>query len=146
MSDLLLEMKTLKELHAEHPPEKEIVLMKNRYDRELQIAERDATLLKDADPARKIGLKFIKIFKERKTEILLYLSEPLVPFANNQAERDIRMVKLRQKISGGSRTQHGAKIMCRIRGFISTCRKQNSNVLEAIQSLFLKNPVDLNYT
>lgn len=145
MSTLLIQAKQLKEAHAGHPPQSETILLHNRFDYELQLAQRHALLLKEADPARKMSLKLIKVFKERKDQILLFLTDPLVPFTNNQAERDIRMVKLRQKISGGFRTQQGAQIMCRIRGFISTCRKQNINVLTAIQSVFLNQPVELKY-
>jgi len=59
---------------------------------------------------------------------------PGLPFTNNQAEQDIRMIKVKQKISGGFRTSKGAENFCTIRGFISTNRKQNINVFSAIQN------------
>ena len=72
--------------------------------------------------------------------VLAFLCDPDVPFTNNQGERDIRMEKVRQKISGCFRTFHGAEVFARIRGFISTCRKQGRNILEELENAILGNP------
>ena len=71
---------------------------------------------------------------ERKEDVLRFLVDPTVPFTNNQAERDIRMMKLRQKISGGFRSDQGAKIFATIRSFISTAKKQGWKIIEALTS------------
>jgi transposase len=68
--------------------------------------------------------------------ILAFLSVPQVPFTNNQAEQDIRMIKVRQKISGSFRTLKGAQVFATIRGFLSTARKQGINLLQALTQAF----------
>jgi transposase len=72
--------------------------------------------------------------------VLAFLHDFAIPFDNNLAERDLRMVKVQQKISGGFRTPRGASQFCRIRGFIVTLRKQGSQVLTALQSVFADAP------
>ena len=59
-----------------------------------------------------------------------------IPFGNSLDERDIRMTKLKQKISGTFRSGDGAKTFCRIRGYISTVRKNSLSVIDAIQAAF----------
>ena len=59
-----------------------------------------------------------------------------IPFDNNLAERDVRMAKVRQKISGTFRSLDMAKAFCRIRSFISTARKRAFNTMDAIEKIF----------
>ena len=68
--------------------------------------------------------------------VLRFLSDLRVPFDNNQAERDLRMMKVQQKIAGCFRSQAGAAAFCRVRGYISTLRKQGLHVLTALEQVF----------
>jgi transposase len=63
-----------------------------------------------------------------------------VPFDNNQSERDLRMMKLRQKISGTFRSFRALENFCRIRSYVSTARKNSVNALDALQRVFLGRP------
>ena len=75
-----------------------------------------------------------------KADYLRFVGDFRVPFDNNLAERDLRMSKLQQKISGCFRTEGGANSFCRIRGYISTLRKQDHKLLPALLSLWTDTP------
>ncbi|HLJ31960.1 MAG TPA: IS66 family transposase [Candidatus Babeliales bacterium] len=74
--------------------------------------------------------------RDFKTETLRFLYDDEVPFTNNAAERDLRMVKLKQKVSGSFRKRSGAKVFLAIRSFVSTIQKQGKNILEYIKDVF----------
>ena len=79
-------------------------------------------------------------FRDHPDSILAFMRDFAVPFDNNQSERDLRMMKLRQKISGTFRSFQSLVNFCRIRGYVSTARKNGVNALDALQRVFLGNP------
>lgn len=78
---------------------------------------------------------------ERRDQVLRFLTEAWVPFDNNQAERDLRMAKLKQKISGSFRSEAGAAAFCRLRSYVSTMRKQGKAVLAVLQAAIEGQPL-----
>ena len=81
-----------------------------------------------------------RLFTHRDA-VLAFVHDLRVPFDNNQAERDLRMLKVHQKITGGFRTTTGATTFARIRGYISTLRKQKLPVLTALEGVFAGTPL-----
>lgn len=85
---------------------------------------------------RAAGRKLACRMSEKREEILHFMRDFTIPFDNNQAERDLRMLKVKQKISGCFRTDKGAEEFCRLRSYVSTMRKQGRGVMETITSVF----------
>jgi transposase len=80
-------------------------------------------------------------FEKHKDSILRFVFEQAVPFTNNQAERDLRMAKVQQKISGTFRTWKGAKCFARIRSYISTAQKRGHSVYQALHEAIHQRPM-----
>jgi transposase-like protein len=80
--------------------------------------------------------------KKHETAVLLFAKEPHVPFTNNRAERDLRMAKVKQKVSGCFRQQEYARAYCRISSYLQTMANQGINPLVAIQTVLAGNSYD----
>lgn len=87
-------------------------------------------------PKRTKGRNLLERLEKHKGAVLAFAFNPEIPFTNNQAERDIRPVKVKQKISGCFRTTKGASHYARIAGFISTTRKHQFNVFKELCNAF----------
>jgi transposase len=118
-----------------------------RYSRILETGREENPVSTPSEPNAKRGRKkqskaknLLDRCQKYQTEILLFMDDFSTPFTNNQAERDIRMMKLQQKISGTFRSEHGAANFCRVRGFISTLKKQGLPVLTSLVGAFEGTP------
>ena len=95
--------------------------------------------------ARSKARNLLERLRDFENETLRFMIDQDVPFSNNQAENDLRMTKVQRKISGCFRSMDGAKIFCRIRSYLSTCRKQGVTASEALRLLFQgKHPAFMN--
>jgi transposase len=70
--------------------------------------------------------------KEKRDCVLRFIYDFSIDFTNNQGERDIRMIKLKQKIAGTFRALHGGETFCRVSSYISTARKQGWNIWDSL--------------
>ena len=91
------------------------------------------------------GRNLLNRLKKYQAGILAYAFRAEVPFTNNQAERDLRNVKVKQKISNSFRKTEGAEDYARIQGFISTLRKQEMNVFQSLVNVFKEKDVSFSF-
>jgi transposase len=114
-----------------------------KYRRILKSGEQESP---PPDPEKRTGKRgrqkktksrnLLERLRDYENDTLRFMDEPGVPFTNNQGENDIRMTKVQQKVSGCFRSMQGAENFCRIRGYLSTCRKQSVKPSLALELLF----------
>lgn len=152
MIDLLLEAKETSEATrenclAENSPE--LASIRLRYDALIAsgLEQNLPPLVQGAlkkktcgRPKQSKAKNMLDRLRDFKPQVLAFLTHPLIPFDNNQGERDIRMAKLKQKISGCFRGPLGGDIFARIRGYVSTLRKNDCSILAGLQSTFHQPP------
>jgi transposase len=151
MTSLLCEIKNKVEIekaHRDRLDEKMLHEYEKRYNEILIEGERanpppaiNIEKRKRGKPKQSEPKNLLDRLKDFSRETLAFMYDFNVPFDNNLAERDVRMIKLQQKISGTFRSELGAKYFCRIRSFISTAKKQDLNVLCSIFDALANVPV-----
>ncbi|HJT59163.1 MAG TPA: IS66 family transposase [Ktedonobacteraceae bacterium] len=156
MKTLLLEMKTVvEEARARGQPQLETSVLApllTRYDQLVRAGYQINPQVRKAEksdqykrvpgrPRQSPARNLLDRFSVRKWDVLRFLLDFTVPFDNNQAERDLRMIKVQQKVSGCFRTEEGIGRFCRIRSYLSTLRKQGIALLSALESTLSGHPV-----
>jgi transposase len=91
-------------------------------------------------PKQDASKNLLDALLKRADQVLGILEDLSVPFTNNLAERDLRMIKVQQKISGTFRSAEGATAFCIIRSYLSTMRKQGRSMLGALAAVFTGSP------
>ncbi len=150
MRECLLEIKKEIEAHKAtgtlQMDPKRVRYFERRYDRILRKGEKEIPPVHTNDekkrgkPKQHPTRNLLDRLRNYKREVLAFMYDFDVKFDNNQGERDIRMIKTKQKISGCFRSQEGGKIFCRIRGYVSTARKHALNPLEELAAVFKGGP------
>lgn len=124
-----------------------------RYDRLVKKADRlnpppkaeesGGDALRRKRPPLSVQRRLVNRLLGRRDEVLRFMSDLSVPFDNNGTERDLRMVKLQQKVSGCFRSEEGARNFCRVRSYLSSARKQGHPLLYALERVLNGKPLPL---
>ena len=151
MIDLLITAKKKVDTRANRLNVKTIGMILHNYDSLVQKGLRSNPLEKNITVRRGRKKKskprnLLERLRDYRDGILGFVHDVSIPFDNNQGERDLRMLKVQQKISGCFRSIEGGLIFARIRGYISTVKKNKRNVLDAIQGLFENRPFTPEFT
>ena len=146
LGNLLIEIKTAADIAKQEgrslTPEG-LATFEGQYREILEAGEEETKISEIPEEQGKRGRKkqskaknLLDRCRKYQGEILAFAKDLPIPFTNNQAERDLRMMKLRQKISGVFRSEEGATYFCRVRGFISTVKKHDRPVLSELRRVF----------
>ena len=118
----------------------DLIRLEYSYDQIVKMALSQSQLLEKGSKS----IPLAKRLKEKKENILMFMFDPRVPFSNNQAERDLRVSKVKQKISGQFKSLKGLKDFCRIRSFTGTLRKLKINIMDSIKQVYIDVEIVLN--
>ncbi len=134
--------------HQDHLAPAAIGVLVAQYDRLLNDAQQQVPPPPPPPPGKTRGRpkqsvpqNLLNRLRDYRSAVLAFLYDFRVPFDNNQAERDVRMIKVQQKISGTFRSEKGAASFCRVRSYISTVRKHALKVIDALRSIFMGTPL-----
>lgn len=114
-----------------------------RYDRFTTQAEEAVRGSPSPKAAGLTAQNLLNTFIRSKAQVLRFMTDFKVPFDNNGSERDLRMLKLQQKIAGCFRTTEGVRTFCRVRSYLSSARKQGRSLLAALKSALKNKPIAL---
>jgi transposase len=150
LKELLVEIKA--QVHLARSQGKAVLprAMRQEYEaRYLHLVEQG--IAANPPPARRKGTRgplrgddvrnLLHRLRDYQALILRFMHQFIVPFDNNLAEQDLRMMMVQQKIAGCLRTPEGATIFCRLRSYLSTMRKQGIHLLTALHAVFLGSPL-----
>ncbi len=147
LAKLLIEIKDAVETARNNSQtELESDLQSDFLDRYNRLTNRAEEAVRGSPSPKAVGLtaqNLLNRFIRSKAQVLRFMTDFKVPFDNNGSERDLRMLKLQQKIAGCFRTTEGVRTFCRVRSYLSSARKQGRSLLAALESALKSKPIAL---